>query len=99
MELVDGLLLRAVDAYESRHGTGPTVPELAADLGIPLDFGHHHLVTRLRQELARERLAHYRRRFTLTAAGRLALDADEAQAAPPAEANPSADPTPSPHAP
>lgn len=82
-QVVDGLLLRAVDAYVSSHGTGPTVLELAEDLGIPADFGHDHLVERLQHELARERLAHYRRRFTLTAAGRLALDADAEPAASP----------------
>lgn len=86
MELADGLLLRAVEAYESSHGTGPTVRELAEDLGIPVDFGYDQLVDRLQHELARERLAHYRRRFTLTAAGRLALDA-------------AAEPAHSPHAP
>lgn len=43
------LLPRAVDSYESRHGTGPTVVELAADLGTPPDFGHSHLVERPEQ--------------------------------------------------
>lgn len=68
------LLLHAIDAYVSRLGTGPTVRELAADLGIPEDFGHHQLVDRLQRELARGRVSLYRGRFTLTAVGRLALE-------------------------
>lgn len=78
MELLDPLLLRAVDAFASRRGTGPTVRELAADLGIPDDFGHDNLVQRLQAELARENVALYRGRFTLTAVGRLSLTAAEA---------------------
>ena len=96
MELVDGLLLRAVDAYESRHGRGPTVPELAADLGIPADFGHSHLVTRLGAALEREHLGHYRRRFTLTAPGRLALAAEAPGPGPAPRVDPAAEPAPPP---
>ena len=32
---LETLLLRAIDSYESRHRTDPTVVELAAYLGIP----------------------------------------------------------------
>lgn len=86
MDSLDPLLLHAVGAYEAHHGSGPKVSELATDLGIPADFGHHHLVERLRHELTHERLAHFRGRFTLTAAGRLALEAQDAGASPAAEA-------------
>lgn len=70
-------LLRTIEAYESRHGVGPTVHELATYLGIPADFGHLHLVDRLKRESALEHLSDYRGRFTLTAAGRRALDSDD----------------------
>lgn len=78
MEVVRRFLLHAVDSYETRNETGPTVSELAADLGLPPDFGHKHLVDHLRSEAALEHLANCRGRFTLTPAGRLALD-DEAR--------------------
>ena len=99
MELIDRLLLCTVAAYESRQGTGPTVRELAADLGIPADFGHEHLVERLQREVAEERVSHRRGRFTLTTIGRLALDADEARRPAPLRAEPLAEPTSSAQAP
>jgi hypothetical protein len=77
MEPVDRLLLCAIDAFEQCHETGPTVRELAADLGLPPDFGHEHLVERLQSEVKLDRISHYRGRFGLTNAGRLALDADQ----------------------
>ena len=77
MDVVRRFLLHAVDAYGSRNGTGPTVRELAADLGLPADFGHKHLVDHLQREVALDHLAHYRGRFTVTTTGHLALDADE----------------------
>jgi len=73
---LETLLLRAIDSYESRHGTGPTVIELAADLGITPDFGHHHLVGRLRRQHAAGFVSHYRRRLTLTTAGRAMIKGD-----------------------
>jgi hypothetical protein len=79
MELVRRFLLREIEGYERRHGTGPTVRELAADLGLPADFGHRHLVEHLKREVVLERVSHYRGRFTLTTAGRLELDAEEAR--------------------
>ncbi len=78
MEVVRRFLLRAVGAYESREGKGPTVCELAADLGLPDDFGHEHLVDHLQQGVVVGRVAHDHGRFTLTSAGRLALAGDEA---------------------
>jgi hypothetical protein len=66
---LETLLLRAIDSYESRHRTGPTVRELAADLGIPPDFGHSQLVERLRFEVSAGFVSHYRGRISLTAAG------------------------------
>jgi hypothetical protein len=84
MEVVRRFLLHAVDSYETRNEAGPTVSELAADLGLPADFGHKHLVDHLRSEAALEHLANYRGRFTLTPAGRLALDVDEARGHAPA---------------
>lgn len=78
MEVVRRLLLRAIGAYESREGKGPTVRELAADLGLPDDFGHEHLVDHLQQGVAAGQVAHDQGRFTLTGAGRLALAADVA---------------------
>jgi hypothetical protein len=65
------LLLRAIDAYDSRHREGPTVPELAADLGITPDFGHHDLVTRLKSELSLGHISHHSGRVRLTRAGRV----------------------------
>jgi hypothetical protein len=64
------LLLGAIDSYGARHGTDPTVVELAADLGIPPDFGHSHLVGRLRHQVSAGFVSHYQGRISLTAAGR-----------------------------
>lgn len=85
MEAVRQFLLRAVGGYESREGKGPTVRELAADLGLPDDFGHKHLVDHLQQGVAVGQVAHAHGRFTLTSAGRLALAADEAPRSVPLE--------------
>jgi hypothetical protein len=71
------LLLRAIDSYESRHGTDPTVRELAADLGIPPDFGHSQLVERLRREVSAGFVSHYRGRISLTAAGQETVEGDK----------------------
>jgi hypothetical protein len=67
---LETLLLRAIGSCESRNGKGPTVLELAADLGITPDFGHTQLVELLRHELSAGCVSHYRSRFSLTAAGR-----------------------------
>lgn len=72
------LLLRAIDAHDSHVGKGPTVPELAADLaanlGIPPDFGHRDLVGRLQRELSLGRVSYFCRRLRLTRAGRDFVD-------------------------
>lgn len=73
MELLSGYLLRAIEAYESEHGGWPTVPELAEDFGIPPEFGHRHLITRIKREVTLGRLAHDDGRVELTEAGRAAL--------------------------
>jgi hypothetical protein len=73
---LETLLLRAIDSYESRHGTDPTVLELAADLGIPPDFGHSQLGGRLGHEVSAGFVSHYRGRFSLTAAGREVVEGD-----------------------
>lgn len=68
------LLLQAIDGFESHHGRGPTVPELAADLGITPDFGHAQLVKLLQRELATGCVAYLRGRVELTGAGRSQLE-------------------------
>lgn len=68
-------LLQAIGAYERAHGVGPTVGELAVDLGLPDDFGLGHLLEHLRSEVERKRVVRYRNRFALTPSGRLALEA------------------------
>ncbi len=50
--------------------------ELAADLGIPSDFGHSQLVERLRHEVSAGFVSHYRGRISLTAAGREMAEGD-----------------------
>lgn len=70
------ILLRAIDAYSSQHWEGPTVPELAADLGITPDFGHTYLVVRLRRELSLGHISHRGNRFRLTPAGRVLAESD-----------------------
>ena len=76
MELLSRAVLRTLEAYESEHTTGPTVPELATDLGIPPDFGHLHLAELLRRQVILGRVSHYGGRFHLTEAGRAALARD-----------------------
>jgi hypothetical protein len=71
---LSGFLLRAIDAYDSHNGRGPTVPELAVDLGITPDFGHSNLVMRLQHELSLGHIAEYRGRIRLTRAGRDLVD-------------------------
>ena len=70
------LLLRVIDSYDGRNGTGPTVRELSADLGITPDFGHSQLVDLLRQEVSAGHVAHYAGRFSLTAPGRRLIEGD-----------------------
>jgi hypothetical protein len=64
-------LRRSIDGYESRHGCGPTLHQLAEDLGIPADFGASHLEEHLRRELELGRVACEHGRFRLTTSGRL----------------------------
>jgi hypothetical protein len=89
------LLLRAIDSYESRHGTAPSVRELAADLGIPPDFGHSHLVERLRREVSACFVTHYRGRISLTAAGQELVDGHTSRLQPPQQPAPRREQTPS----
>ncbi len=90
------LLLRAIDSYKARHRTGPTVLELAADLGIPPDFGHSHLVERLRREVSAGFVTHYRGRISLTAAGREKVEGDKTSPLlPPPQPEPRREQTPS----
>jgi hypothetical protein len=89
------LLLRAIGSYESRHGTDPTVVELAADLGIPSDFGHSHLVERLRHEVSAGFVFHYRGRISLTAAGREIVEGDTTPSQSPRQAELRGEHTPS----
>jgi hypothetical protein len=74
--LLSRLLLRAIDAHRSDHREGPTVPELAADLGITPDFGHNDLVARLQRELSLGNVSHYRSRYKLTRAGRALAESE-----------------------
>jgi hypothetical protein len=69
-------LLRAIDAYHSHHWEGPTVPELAADLGIAPDFGHDDLAVRLERELSRGRVSNRGSRYRLTRAGRALAESE-----------------------
>jgi hypothetical protein len=85
---LESLLLRAIDSCKSRNGTGPTVLELAADLGITPDFGHTQLVERLRRELSAGYVSHYRGRFSLTAAGRELIEAHTSRLQPPQRPEP-----------
>jgi hypothetical protein len=82
------LLLRAIDSYKARHRTGPTVRELAADLGIPADFGHSHLVERLRREVSAGFATHYRGRISLTTAGQELVEGDTSRLQPPQQPAP-----------
>lgn len=78
MELLSRHLLRAIEAYESEYACWPTVPELAEDLGIPPEFGHHHLIHRIKLQVTLGRLSHYGGRVQLTEAGLSALADDAA---------------------
>jgi hypothetical protein len=81
MESLSRVLLLSVESYETKHGSGPTGPELAADLRIPEDYGHHRLVERLKRQIALGRVTHDAGRFRFTEAGRAAV-ADKAAAEP-----------------
>lgn len=83
MESLSRCLLLALEAYGAEHAAGPTVSELAGDLGITPGFGHKHLVELLQREVALGRVSDHGTRFQLTAAGRAALhDAVQAPPAP-----------------
>jgi hypothetical protein len=92
---LETLLLRAIDSYESRHGTDPTVRELAADLGIPPDFGHSQLVGRLRHEVSAGFVSHHRGRISRTAAGHEKVEGDTTASQSPHHANLRGEHTPS----
>lgn len=89
------LLLRAIDSYESRHGTDPTVVELGVDLGIPPDFGRSQLVGRLRREVSAGFVSHYRGRNSLTAAGREMVAGNATASHSPQQADPRGEESPS----
>lgn len=89
------LLLRTTDSYESLHATAPTVVELAADLGIPPDFGHSRLVGRLQREVSAGFVSHYRGRICLTAAGREMIECHTSPLLPPQQPAPRGEHTPS----
>lgn len=83
MELLGRYLLRALEAYESEHASGPTVAELADEIGIPPDLGHHYLFARLQRQITLGRISYFGRRLQLTEAGRDALLFDEWGPVPP----------------
>jgi hypothetical protein len=76
MELLSRYLLRAIEAHESENACWPTVPELAEDLGVPPEFGHHHLIKRIKRQIMLGRLSQDGGRVQLTQAGRAALARD-----------------------
>jgi hypothetical protein len=82
MELLSRVLLHEIEAYESAHTSGPTVREVAADLGVP-PVAHHELVERLERQIVLGHIALSGRRFQLTTAGRKALAHDAPRSAPP----------------
>lgn len=78
MELVSRYLLRAIEAHESEYACWPSVPELAEELGVPPEFGHHHLIKRIERQVTLGRLSQQGGRLRLTEAGRAALARDAA---------------------
>jgi hypothetical protein len=75
MEILSQLVLRSIDAHESARAEGPTVDELAAELGIPPVFGHQRLSERLHRQVVLGRVYSDGEHFRLTAAGRLTVSA------------------------
>jgi hypothetical protein len=78
MELLSRYLLRAIEAHESECACWPSVPELAEDIGVPPEFGHHHLIKRIERQVTLGRLSHHGGRLQLTEMGRAALAQDAA---------------------
>lgn len=54
------------------------MPELAEDVGVPPEFGHHHLRERIERQVTLGRLSHQGGRVQLTETGRAALGQDAA---------------------
>jgi hypothetical protein len=73
MELFSQAILHALEAFQSEHAQGPTVPELAVSLGIPSKLGHDRLAERVQRQIVLGRVSHGEGRFTLTSAGRRAI--------------------------
>jgi hypothetical protein len=71
------------------------VRELAADLGIPPDFGHSQLVGRLRHEVSAGFVSHHRGRISRTAAGHEKVEGDTTASQSPHHANLRGEHTPS----
>ena len=70
---MERVLLRMIEAHELVHGSSPTVSELAADLGIPPEFGHRHLVEELQRQVELGHVSDYAGHVQLTSAGRDSL--------------------------
>jgi hypothetical protein len=75
MESLSLVVLRSIEAHESTRPEGPTMDELAADLGIPAAFGRRRLGERLHRQVVLGRVHSDGERFRLTAAGRRAASA------------------------
>jgi hypothetical protein len=73
MELFSRAILDELEAFHSEHAQGPTASELARRLGIPFEFGHDHVVARVKRQIVLGRVCHSEGRFTLTSAGREAV--------------------------
>ena len=69
------LALRSIAAHESQGRNGPTLGDVAADLGIPPVFGYDRLNDRLQRQVVLGRVYSDGKHFRLTAAGRLAVSA------------------------
>lgn len=75
VELISELVLRSIAAHESKGRNGPTLDDVAADLGIPPVFGYDRLNERLQRQVVLGRVSSDGEHFRLTATGRLAVSA------------------------
>jgi hypothetical protein len=71
VESLSELVLRTIYARELSGANGPTVEDVAADLGIPTAFGHQRLSERLQRQVALGRVYSDGAQLRLTQAGRL----------------------------
>jgi hypothetical protein len=74
MELFSQAILDALEVFQSEHARGPTVSELATNLGIPFGRGRNRLAERVQRQIVLGRVSQCRGRFTLTSAGRRAIE-------------------------